>query len=332
VAAQPELVELLHALEDWTTAAALARRVGEPPAAVARALRTLERAALVTRAGREPSRERLLGLWRAWAPAAPLLHFSTRDLPYLDHAAGERALARKARAAPAPPAASRRGGRVRPLPPPRRDGVFPQVLLARRTWRRFSKAALAEQDLATLLWLTFGVQGWMDLGALGRAPLKTSPSGGARHPIEAYVLARRVEGVAPGLYRYDAVTHGLARIGRGGVSPARVLPRQPWFSGAAALVFLCAVFPRVLWRYENARAYRVVLAEAGHLAQTFCLVATWLGLAPFCTMALADTAIEKALGLDGVSESVLYATGVGRRPRGVVSAQAPPVSSRRGSR
>jgi hypothetical protein len=60
-----------------------------------------------------------------------------------------------------------------------------------------------------------------------------------------------------------------------------------------------------------------VLAEAGHLAQTFCLVATWLGLAPFCTMALADTRIERDLGIDGVSESVLYAAGVGGRPAGL---------------
>jgi hypothetical protein len=64
----------------------------------------------------------------------------------------------------------------------------------------------------------------------------------------------------------------------------------------------------------------VVLAEAGHLCQTFCLTATWLGLAPFCTMALADTAIERALGVDGINESVLYAAGAGRRPPGKATA------------
>jgi SagB-type dehydrogenase family enzyme len=80
------------------------------------------------------------------------------------------------------------------------------------------------------------------------------------------------------------------------------------------LVLLSAVFDRTRWRYEGPRAYRAVLIEAGHLCQTFCLTATWLGLAPFCSMALADSAIERMLGLDGVSESVLYAAGVGRRP------------------
>ena len=79
-------------------------------------------------------------------------------------------------------------------------------------------------------------------------------------------------------------------------------------------MLMTAVFPRTQWKYEFPRAYRVVLAEAGHLCQTFCLTATWLGLAPFCTMALADSKIEKDLGIDGITESVIYAAGVGKRP------------------
>jgi SagB-type dehydrogenase family enzyme len=81
------------------------------------------------------------------------------------------------------------------------------------------------------------------------------------------------------------------------------------------VVFLTAVFPRTQWKYKYARAYRAVLVEAGHLCQTFCLTATWLGLAPFCTMAFADTRIEEVLGVDGISESVIYAMGAGTRIR-----------------
>src|SRR5215469_11582166 len=74
---------------------------------------------------------------------------------------------------------------------------------------------------------------------------------------------------------------------------------------------MTAVFARTMWKYRRARAYRVVLLEAGHLCQTFCLTATRLGLAPFSTAALRDSLIEKDLGLDGISESVLYVAGVG---------------------
>ena len=81
-------------------------------------------------------------------------------------------------------------------------------------------------------------------------------------------------------------------------------------------------------RDRMVQAAREVLIEQGHLCQTFLLTATWLGLAPFCTMSLADTAIERALGLDGVTESVLYAAGVGQRPAGLTWAPNPPLSPR----
>ena len=80
------------------------------------------------------------------------------------------------------------------------------------------------------------------------------------------------------------------------------------------MVFMTAVFARTRWKYDYARAYRAVLIEAGHLCQTFCLTATRLGVAPFCTMAFADSKIENALGIDGISESVIYVAGAGWRP------------------
>ena len=101
-----------------------------------------------------------------------------------------------------------------------------------------------------------------------------------------------------------------------------VLPTQTWDDDAAVVVFMTAVFARVQWRYGLARAYRGILAEAGHLAQTFCVIATRLGLAPFCSMALADAMIEQDLGIDGVSESVVYAAGVGMPSRSRVGAVA----------
>ena len=86
------------------------------------------------------------------------------------------------------------------------------------------------------------------------------------------------------------------------------------------MVFFSAIFARITWRYPYSRAYRAALVEAGHLCQTFCLTATWLGLAPYCIMGLADSLIERDLGIDGISESVLYAAGVGRPPARSTSA------------
>jgi len=199
---------------------------------------------------------------------------------------------------------------------PAGDGEFARVLQARRTWREFSNQPLDLSQLETLLWLSFGIQGWVRISGVGRLPLKTSPSGGALHPLEAYLLIRNVNSIVPGIYHYDPEGHRLEqlRAGSSKVEIKKLLSGQAWASASAVVVFLTAVFPRAQWKYEHSRAYRVVLAEVGHVCQTFCLTATWLGLAPFCTMALAETKIERALGVDGVTESVMYALGVGVRP------------------
>ena len=181
------------------------------------------------------------------------------------------------------------------------------MLRERRTWRHFSRGALDLSSLSTLLELTWGVQQWRSVRGQGRVALKTSPSGGARHPIEAYVLALRVNGLPRGLYHYRADRHVLERLAEGSTSrqAIRYCGGQAWYGPAAALVIMTAVFSREQWRYRTARAYRAVLLDAGHLCQTFCLLATSLGLAPFSTMAIAESLIERDLGIDGISESAM---------------------------
>jgi SagB-type dehydrogenase family enzyme len=258
--------------------------------------------------------------WGQWSPVARFFHYATRDVPW---ATGEALQALEAaldervqRDPPPSPVKSTSSRHTVALPHAHREGEFRSVLLERRTWRAFSPARLPLTALAELLDLSFGVRGWVRTEGGERLPLKTSPSGGGRHPLEAYVVARNVRGLPAGRYHYAPDRHALELL-RGGAT-ARVLETylggQWWYRSAAAVVIMSAVLPRVWWRYETPRAYRSVLLDAGHVCQTFCLVATSLGLAPFCTMALADSRIERDLGLDGVHEVVLYAAGVGVRP------------------
>ena len=206
------------------------------------------------------------------------------------------------------------GARRIALPRLRADQSLSRILLERRTWRRFSRAPLPLTSLGQLLGLTNGVQQWATLRGQGDLPLKTSPSGGARHPLELSVCARRVEGLRPGVYHFTppiVIASSSSRDMRGQFGYQRYFPTQFWYEDAAAVVFFTAVVSRYLWKYTTARAYRALLIEAGHQCQTFCLAATDLGLAPFCTMALHDAHIEEDLGIDGVSEAVLYTAGVG---------------------
>jgi SagB-type dehydrogenase family enzyme len=318
-------IGLLDYFSSWRSAAGLLDASALPSHDLHQAIITLHDKSLLQRSDRPPPpAETAMEAWRSWNPAAGLFHFTTKDVPFTDIDEANRWLSSRASERPSPPVSkhydSRRSIR---LPRARLAGSLRQALLARRTWRRFGPAALSRARLGTLLDLTFGVRHWWDLGLAGRAMLRTSPSAGARNPLECYVVVRSVTNVPAQVYHYAPADHALVPIGPAPRPFGDYLPGQPWYSNAAVLVVMTAVFARVEWKYPFARAYRTVLLEAGHFAQTFCLIATALGVAPFCTAALADSLIEHDLAIDGVSESVIYACGVGTRPRGAVWAPWP---------
>jgi SagB-type dehydrogenase family enzyme len=273
---------------------------------------------LETRGTDSAAADRRWAGWESWNPAAGYFHFATKDPKFEASEEGDARGLRRIAKLRALPSRVKKYPRVSVVKMPRMKATtqFPRVLLERRTWRGFSNKPVEMEKFSQLLWLSFGVQGWARIPGVGRLALGTSPSGGGMHPFEVYVLVRRVQGVDAGIYHYDAVGHRLERL-REGIRKAdikRMLAGQRWAGEAGFVALLTAVFERTQWKYQHARAYRVVLAEAGHLCQTFCLTATWLGLAPFCTMALEDTRIERALGINGVNESVIYAAGAGTRP------------------
>jgi SagB-type dehydrogenase family enzyme len=277
----------------------------------------VEQGLLVMKGSPEAALDRRIAKeWSDWLPAGSL-HFSTKDARYVRGNWSTARLRSLLPKTPQPKIFKTVRGDKKLLPSSTLpDSEFIRVLMARKTHRRFSHKELKLEKVSQLLSLTWGVNGYLYSPKFGKLLHKTSPSGGARHPGEVYLMALRVEGLRPGLYHYHPALHQLTTISSNITrdTARRYCAYQGYVRNAAALFLMTAVFPRTMWKYRHARAYRVVLLDAGHLCQTFCLVATWLGLAPFCTAALKDTLIEEDLGIDGISESVLYVAGVGLPP------------------
>lgn len=194
-------------------------------------------------------------------------------------------------------------------------------LLARRlTCRNFdARSVLPQADFATVMHRVFAAHGQHELAPGAVALKKTSPSGGGLHPLEAYVLVQRVEGLAPGLYHYHCVDHALEPLGGLADDAAAALARefvagQAWFADAPVLLAMTARFWRHQWKYRNhAKAYRVLHLEAGHFSQTLFLAAAELGLGAYVTAAINERAIERAFGLDGLQDGPLAVCGFGPR-------------------
>jgi SagB-type dehydrogenase family enzyme len=318
VSARPITCGVLDFFGQWRThQEAVAHFAGYKPSSVRSAVSQLVKHGLLLRKGSpEAVRDsRIAREWSDWLPEGSF-HFSTKDVPYLDRSGWS--LDRLKAIMPKTPqpkfVKTVRGVAKVQLPPrPSFDSEFFRVLMARKTHPKFADKELKLETVSQLLSLVWGTHGYLYSPRFGKLLHKTSPSGGARHPSEVYLMALRVKGLKPGLYHYHPAHHRLETISTTATREKAWLycARQHFVRNAAALFLMTAVFPRTMWKYQHARAYRVVLLDAGHLCQTFCLAATWLGLAPFCTAALKDTLIEQDLGIDGISESVLYVAGVG---------------------
>src|SRR6266702_6920385 len=318
VSGRPVTCEVLDFFDRWRTSQeAITHFADYSQRSVRSALTQLvEHGLLIPKDSPEVTQDtRIAKEWSAWLPEGSF-HFSTKDAAYVDRSNWSldrlKAVMPKT---PQPKFVKTVKGAEKVLLPARTsvDSEFTRVLMARKTHRRFSKQKLPLETLSQLLYLVWGVTGYLYSPRFGKLFHKTSPSGGARHPGEVYLMALRVQGLKPGLYHYHTAHHRLEMISTNATREKAWLycARQHFVRDAAALFLMTAVFPRTMWKYQHVRAYRVVLLDAGHLCQTFCLAATWLGLAPFCTAALKDTLIEKDLEIDGIRESVLYVAGVG---------------------
>jgi SagB-type dehydrogenase family enzyme len=320
VTGRPITCELLDFFDDWKTAKqAIDHFSSYARQSVNFALSQLIKHGLLLRknSGEAEFDAELARQWSSWLPEGSF-HFLTKDARYVKRTrsiAEWKALLPKGR----PPKLFKSLRNTKKIALPKTKPAtseFLQVLLKRKTHRKFSNQQLPLTSVSQLLSLVWGVTGYLRSPVFGRLVHKTSPSGGARHPGEVYLMALRVKGLRRGLYHYHPERHQLEMISAGATPEKAKLycAHQSYTRSAAALFLMTAIFPRTMWKYPRSRAYRVVLLDAGHLCQTFCLVATWLGLAPFCTAALSDKVIEKDLKIDGITESVLYVAGVGLPP------------------
>jgi putative peptide maturation dehydrogenase len=196
-------------------------------------------------------------------------------------------------------------------------GVF-EALRRRRTARGYDPdAEISADQLSVLLRTVFGCTGLADRGDGYVLQKKTSPSGGALHPIEAYPIVRRVEGLAPGLYHYDVERHALELLEELDDDEATEYLRvstcgQGPFKHAQVAFVLTVRFRRNFWKYWRQQdQYGVLLLDAGHLSQTLYLVAAELGLDAFVTAIVNHDDIGRRLALDRFDEGVLAICGCG---------------------
>ncbi len=170
-------------------------------------------------------------------------------------------------------------------------------------------AALDVPALARLLHLSAGVVRVVERADRPTLLLRAAGSAGGRFPLELYVSARGVDGLADGVHWYDPVAHALLQVGppAAGEATALVVTGVPWRTG---------------WRYAE-RGFRHIYWDAGTmLAQALALAGE-----PRLWTRFPDAEVARLVGADGVHEFpvALVALTAGEpaiRPRGEAAAGA----------
>jgi SagB-type dehydrogenase family enzyme len=206
------------------------------------------------------------------------------------------------------------------LPAPRvlSDDSLGNVLLQRKTCRSYTGATIALIDIGTLLYLSLGYLHERDNDrddsiAQGLSARRSSPSAGGLNACEGFLLVQNVEDLEPGIYAYHPADHTLSRVNPLPESAlGQLLGGQHFIDNLPLGLFITARFDQLWWKYEHSRAYRMAFVEAGHLSQTFQLVATALGLNTWLTGAFADQQVERLLNIEGSAEQPLFFVGCGQ--------------------
>jgi SagB-type dehydrogenase family enzyme len=316
VEAKPIILELLDAFSLPTKVSEVARRFPDyTSSSVRKQVENLRRLHLLEAAAKRQSVIDVAQRWRG-AYAAAHYHFVTRDLAYITNRRKQLRFAERLKARePAP--SLYKVYRFKPRrelgPASRIEMPLQDALLSRRTIRRFRDLPATARDVASILSGTWGQTGWIDTPVLGKLVAKSSPSGGARHPIECYLIAWNVRSLEKGLYHYNVRDNVLELLKRGDFREVAVAisSGHQWIRKAAFLCVMTAIADRTFWKYRNSKAYSIFLLDAGHLGQTFMLLTTAVGLGGFTTAAIQHSQAEAFIGLDGVSEFPVYLCGAG---------------------
>jgi SagB-type dehydrogenase family enzyme len=207
---------------------------------------------------------------------------------------------RRSRSRPRGPVVSSTPGAAGTEPSPDWQ-TLARLARARRSVPSFGSGKLDAEELVSILRLAYGFD---------ERRRVTTPSAGGLYPLTIWAVLTRT--TAPsGLYEFDADAGGeLIRLGGVPKGLLRASADPALVGQAAAIVLLLGLPTRSWWKYRE-RSYRLMLLEAGHLAQTLLLSATALQIASCPFMGFFELEAERELGIDGRSDLLLYSVLMG---------------------
>lgn len=192
------------------------------------------------------------------------------------------------------------------------DCNLTDAMKMRVTARDIEPVNISLTELSTLLYFAYGITRTNEDTDFPH-PFRTVPSAGGLYPLEIYFHHNYVEGLDAGLYHYNPMKQEIRHILRGDQTRKiqDILIQSDIAVKASVIIFITAIFERNSFKYGE-RGYRFANIEAGHVAQNINLTAIGLNFRTVNIGGYLDKNADDFLRLDGVLNSTLYITAIGK--------------------
>ncbi|MGD1948910.1 MAG: SagB/ThcOx family dehydrogenase [Leptolyngbyaceae cyanobacterium] len=162
------------------------------------------------------------------------------------------------------------------------------------------------QRLSQFLFHSYGLTAKFTSATGETVYLRSAPSAGALYPAEIYLISRGTSQLPAGLYNYQVKTHSLVRFWDD--HPWQRLQEacfwHPSLEHTHLAMVTSVVFQRSAWRYQ-ARAYRRVCLDTGHLLGNVELAASLCDYRPHLIGGFVDNAVNDLLYLNPQEEGAI---------------------------
>lgn len=151
---------------------------------------------------------------------------------------------------------------------------------------RYPRKKMSLRSLSILMSASFGIleSKGKDNSRVVATIRRTSPSGGARHPCEGYLLVNNIANLPSGFYHFSTGQNSLELVNDGPevnelytlIPSLTIKPITP-----QAIVFISVMPERNMYRYREPRTLRTIFMDAAHIASTVEIVGKSLGFKVF---------------------------------------------------
>lgn len=187
------------------------------------------------------------------------------------------------------------------------DSQLETLLELRESTRVFSNKPIKLEEIAKILRSCRIVNP-------NRDPEKrTYPSGGARFPVEIYLISFNIDGLEPAAYHYNIKKEKLELLWEKDLRTRQRELISPYLENPAATIIFTSVIARSEVKYGY-KAYPLSLIEAGHICQNIHLACTELGIGSCPVSGFVNDSIVEILDLTE-DEIPIYTISLGRRKR-----------------